>query len=199
METMNREQWLNEIARRNIWPHLNNQGAQTPALWRVSLGFPKGSRGGKHAIGQCWKQECSGTQHREMFISPILDAGGPAGAVATLVHECIHAALNNEDGHKGEFKRIAKSAGLEGKMTATLAGESLLRSIGEWLAGMPAYPHSPLSLISDKPKPGSRLIKAECPTCGYNVRITRKWIDIGVPRCPNPECEESETSLEIPA
>jgi hypothetical protein len=180
---VNREEWLNEIARRNLWPHLNNVGAQTPDKWRVSLGFPKGSRGGKHAIGQCWKQEASGDAHREVFISPILDADGPQGAVATLVHELIHAALNNEHGHKGEFKRIAKAAGLEGKMTATLAGESLLGRIGEWLKGMPAYPHSPLSLISDKPKPGSRLIKVMCSECGYVVRTTLKWLAVGTPTC----------------
>lgn len=178
---MNRESWLNEIARRNIWPALQFHGAQIPPKWRVSLGFPKGSRGGKHAIGQCWKQEASGDEHREIFISPILDA---PTAVATLVHELIHAALNNDHGHKGEFKRLAIAAGLEGKMTATVPGERLQAVIKAWLDGMPAYPHSPLSLITGAaPKPGSRMLKVVCPSCNYTVRTTAKWLEVGVPTC----------------
>lgn len=29
-----------------------------------------------------------------------------------------------------------------------------------------------------------RLLKVECPTCGYVVRTTRKWLDRGAPICP---------------
>ena len=34
-------------------------------------------------------------------------------------------------------------------------------------------------------KAGTRLLKCECPTCGYVVRTTQKWIDIGLPQCPD--------------
>lgn len=30
----------------------------------------------------------------------------------------------------------------------------------------------------------TRLLKAYCPKCGYLIRITRKWIAIGLPKCP---------------
>jgi hypothetical protein len=33
-------------------------------------------------------------------------------------------------------------------------------------------------------KPGSRLLKCECPACGYTIRTTQKWLDIGTPTCP---------------
>lgn len=34
--------------------------------------------------------------------------------------------------------------------------------------------------------PGSstRLIKVYCPECGYTMRVTRKWLEAAVPRCP---------------
>lgn len=32
---------------------------------------------------------------------------------------------------------------------------------------------------------GSRLLKVVCPSgCGYNVRVTRKWLTVGAPICP---------------
>jgi hypothetical protein len=41
-------------------------------------------------------------------------------------------------------------------------------------------------------RPGSakttRLRKVECTACGYTVRMSRKWLEVGLPDCPNPEC-----------
>ena len=33
---------------------------------------------------------------------------------------------------------------------------------------------------------GSRYLKVVCqvPGCGYQVRVTRKWLALGAPRCP---------------
>lgn len=31
---------------------------------------------------------------------------------------------------------------------------------------------------------GTRLLKCECPECGYTIRTTQKWIDVGLPTCP---------------
>lgn len=39
---------------------------------------------------------------------------------------------------------------------------------------------------SRKPKQGTRLIKATCEheECGYNVRVTARWLKVGPPHCP---------------
>ena len=37
--------------------------------------------------------------------------------------------------------------------------------------------------MSPVKKQGTRLKKVECISCGYVVRITQKWIDIGLPVC----------------
>jgi len=33
-------------------------------------------------------------------------------------------------------------------------------------------------------KQTTRMIKAECPSCGYTARISQKWVDVGLPTCP---------------
>ena len=35
---------------------------------------------------------------------------------------------------------------------------------------------------------GSRYLKVVCrvPGCGYQVRVTRRWLELGAPRCPRP-------------
>lgn len=38
---------------------------------------------------------------------------------------------------------------------------------------------------SSRPKKQTtRLLKVECGQCGYTVRLTRKWLDVGPPGCP---------------
>ena len=30
----------------------------------------------------------------------------------------------------------------------------------------------------------TRLLKALCPDCGYVIRVTAKWVEVGLPVCP---------------
>jgi len=32
-------------------------------------------------------------------------------------------------------------------------------------------------------KQTTRLVKCVCPDCGYTIRVTRKWLDTGLPYC----------------
>lgn len=59
----------------------------------------------------------------------------------TLAHELIHAIDDNKSGHKkgGDFDKMARAIGLEGKLTSTYAGEelkgrlnSIIKSIGKF-------------------------------------------------------------------
>ena len=71
-------------------------------------------------------------------------------------------------------------------MTATIATDSLKLKIAEWVKVLGEYPHAILGgENSGGKKQSTRLIKCECE-CGYNVRITRKWLnDLGAPICPS--------------
>jgi hypothetical protein len=182
-----REAWLTHFADKYLWPRIEASGERRPAKYRVSVGFPKGHRGVKgHSIGQCWSQEVSADQTCEIFISPELDA---AQAVAVLSHEGCHAAVGVRHGHRAPFKKLALAIGLSGPMRATVPTPEFEATIHGWIAVEPAYPHAPLTATTSPTKPGSRLLKARCEACGYTVRVTRQWLDIASPTCPDANCD----------
>ena len=183
---MNREEWLLEMTNR-VRPLLKQAGAVVPDTVHVSVGFP--SKGGlsmrRRTVGQCWKAECSADKAAQVFISPLVGDGTEAAAI--LVHELIHAA-HPEAGHKGAFKRSAVAVGLEGKMTETTANAGLTARLNDIISQVGEYPHPKLSPLALKTKKqGTRLLKASCDGCGYTVRVTAKWLEIGAPICPTCE------------
>lgn len=198
-----REQWLNHAAEL-IRPLIEAQGAEIPAV-RVSVGWPKGSRGGKsvHAIGQCFCKSASADGTHEIFISPELD--DPARVLDVLAHELVHAAVGIPAGHGPKFARVAKAIGLQGRMTATTAGpefekfaKGACRTVGKFphaqirsgiSSGRPAPKGGPdggAEPGTDTPKQGTRMLKVTCsnPDCGMVMRTTAKWIETpGLPTC----------------
>lgn len=185
---MNREEWLTKLSIKHILPLLKAADGKVEYKYRVSVGWPKGSRGGKgaEAIGQCFPPAVSADKVHEIFISPIL---GAYEAVETLIHEQIHASAGLKAKHAGAFKRLALAVGLTGKMTATVAGPELKAKIEAWIKSMPEYPHGVMSIDKKAVKPGSRLLKACCEGCGYTIRLSRQWLDVAIPACPNEECD----------
>lgn len=174
-----RETWLNE-ALQLVRDHLTVTAGVTVPAARVSCGFPGGGSARKR-IGECWNPLASADGTSELFMSPIL--GTAMDVLHVLVHEAIHAAVGTQHGHKGAFKQAALRAGLTGKMTATVAGPKLAAEMVCWAEKLGAYPHAALSLTGRK-KQGTRLIKCHCPTCGYTIRTTAKWIEFsGPPLC----------------
>lgn len=181
-----REEWLTTAAT-TLSRWLKDVGAGSVPQYRLSVGWPLGRRkaGGKgvHAIGQCFNNVLSKDNHYEIFISPELDE--PARVLDVLLHELVHAFVGIDAKHGREFALIAKRAGLLGPMTATTASEPLKIKLLDLSASIGEYPHGRLNAGGDelKPKQGTRLIKLECPSCGYVIRTTQKWIDLGLPTC----------------
>ena len=88
-------------------------------------------------------------------------------------------------GHRADFGRIAAAVGLVKPWTATSASEELKSRLNAPIQKIGPYPHAALDLTaSPHKKDGTRMIKLECPDCGYVVRTTAKWIDVGMPKCP---------------
>lgn len=161
-----------------------------PTAQRVACGWP--SVGGlakkTRRIGEAWSSVASGDKHFEIFISPYLS--DPIQVLATLAHECVHTTVGLECGHKGAFARVAKEIGLEGKMTATHAGEELKKKLQGIVKRIGKYPHATLDgMTNGKKKQSTRMVKAECGGCGYTVRASMKWILVAVPTCPNEGCD----------
>lgn len=180
---MNREAWLTEATSQVQRLIFNKPAYALPRKLAVSVGIPAGS---VRAIGQCWDPRVStdGTTH--VFICPSLDK--PIEVLGTLVHELVHAVVGVQEGHKGEFIRMARAVGLRGKPTATVVEpgtqlhdrlELIFKSIGE-------YPHRALKKSRDKPKNRPKRIKLISPgNSDYAVTIGEDvFIAHGVPVDP---------------
>ena len=177
---MTREEWLNAaLAALRPW-FKSRADVEIPTDARVSVGFPGGGSARKR-IGECWARKVSKDGVNEIFISPVLQ--DPARMLDVLAHEIVHAVDDCASGHKGEFKRIAKDVGLEGKMTATHAGAELKAELDRIIATLPALTHGALDLSTRKKQP-TRLVKLECDCCGMILRTTAKWIE----QTGNPTC-----------
>lgn len=200
IEIINREHWLNELVAR-LGPMLESHGKKMPKF-RISCGFPvtrarPSSSKTAHRIGECWGADASADGTHEIFISPIL---GDALQIADVaLHEMIHAALPPGTGHKAPFARLAKAVGLEGKPTATHAGDELKAKLQTIIDELGEYPHAALD-ASGRKKQTTRLLKVMCPECGYTARVTRTWIEeAGNPICPqcNTEFVEPEDDQAV--
>lgn len=178
-DRLTREAWLNAALGRVREMVLDKAGAVVPADCRVSVGFPGGGSARKR-IGECWPRRLSADGVNEVFINPTLS--DPGRMLDVLIHEAIHAVDDCASGHGKAFKQVAKAVGLEGKMTATVAGPALKAWIDATVNTLPALEHGALSLGGRK-KQSTRMLKLECTSCGYTVRTTQKWLDMGVPSC----------------
>lgn len=190
MTEKNREEWLAqaaamiEVRYSDVFEeHFGKEGRKHLKGIKVSTGFP-GSRGlnGK-VIGECWASRAAadGKAHH-IFISPLLV--DPVRVVSTLAHEMVHAADDGESKHKGKFTKAIRGMGLEGKPTATYAGEEFTAFAQDVVAELGDYPHVGLTPVVKEKVQKTYMLKLECPGCGCIVRMTQKWLDeAGAPFC----------------
>lgn len=182
-----REEWLTGLALAML-PVIGDRAKLAFPPFRITCGFP--SRGGelgkkKRTRGQCWSAAASGDKHAEIFVSPVEDDARQIGEI--IAHELIHAALP-EAGHKGPFVRAAKALGYEKPFTQSNPTPDFRVWADPLIAAQGPYPHhrlNAMTAVGAKKKQTARLLKAECPECGYTVRVTRKWVvEMGAPLCP---------------
>lgn len=176
--TITRERWLTNLAEA-LNTAIFNDGMPK---YRITCGFP--SRGGlgkvKQVIGQCWNPSASEDSTTEIIMT--ITESDTMLIAATVAHEMIHAIVGTEAGHKKPFRDLAIEIGLEGKMTATVAGEKFKEAAEPILKALGDYPHAALNGNTLK-KQSTRNLKAVCNQCGYVVRTSRKWLEQGAPLC----------------
>ena len=181
----NRETFL-EAAIVEMRPLFKENGFPLPKKIKVTCGWPSKSAGrsSKRRIGECWDKTASAAGNVEMIISMVLD--NDMEVLEVLVHECVHAAVGNECGHKGPFRTLALAVGLEGKMTATTAGPKLLKELKTIKSKLGKYPHAAID-FSNRKKQSTRMIKVTCQAsdCGMIFRTSNKWVIVAAPfDCP---------------
>lgn len=176
-----REEWLGFVTQ-ELRPAFKKAGFPIIAKVRFAIGFMGTGAKSKH-IGECWDTGASADKTAEIFIRP--DQDQPKKVANILAHELIHVAVGNKEGHKGKFKICALALGFEGKMTCTLPGAKMQIEVMDPILKLAGpLPHKKLNVLrSGKKKQGTRLLKAECGTCGYVVRVTAKWLELGAPYC----------------
>ncbi|HDR9259641.1 TPA: transcription elongation protein SprT [Burkholderia vietnamiensis] len=196
-------------------PRFAELGHPLPAF-RVSIGWPSA---GKDApvTGECWDKRVSKDGHFEIFLNPGRDDGPQVAC--TLAHELIHAAVGLDQGHKGNFARVALELGFTRPLTHASAEvpEKLAAWVGPIIKEVGALPHGAITytktgdvrvkrtgagvvpldggdgdgdgdggpINTRPPKQSTRLHKVCCADCGYTVRVTQRWIEEGLPHCPN--------------
>lgn len=170
-----REAWLNAFVEA-AKPQFENAGYPLPAKIRVGVGFTSTGKRGK-SIGECWDERASDDGHFEIFIRPNQETDARIADI--LTHELVHAAVGLEARHGPKFKACATALGLEGKMTATTAGEDWYKWALPVLSALGPIPHAKLQEgeSSAKPKQKTNLRKVECDSCGWLARVTRKHIE----------------------
>lgn len=184
-----REAWLQSAIAELRGP-LKQVGAVVPESVAVSVGFA--AKNVRKTLGVCFPTAASNGGVSHMFINPMLDDA--IKVLDVLTHELIHASDDCKSKHSGHFAKCARAIGLEGKLTATHAGDELRNMLSEIAAKLGPYPHTKLNLGDTIKKQTTRLLKAMCsddccPLADdngnvYTIRVTKKWVEIGMPKCP---------------
>jgi len=193
---MNREQYLIKATQRLAKSVFAPAGIEVPSDVKVTCGFPVSGGAGsrKRTIGQCFTRASSKAKVNEIFISPTI--ANTYEVLGTLIHELVHAVDDCENGHRGAFVRMADAVGLAGKPTQCGAeeGTELWTKLEKYIAKYGEYPHEEL-IVKSKTQT-TRMIKIECPCCGFKVRASRKVIEEIDPE--HLQCWScGETSLQI--
>ena len=176
---MNREDWLARLASK-MGKRFEAEGYPLPAI-RMACGFPSTGKRSKR-IGECWTDSASEDGTHEIFIHP--NMAEPHRVADILCHELIHTAVGIDAKHGPAFKKLANAMGLIGPMKATTAGPEFEAWTAPLIAKLGPYPHASLGGATTTTKTQTtRMIKLVCSECGYQLRTTRKWIEIGVPTC----------------
>lgn len=185
---MLREDWLDEAI--NRWrPRFKEAGESVPKVVRVSVGWPGGRGKKRGVVGQCFVGAADGKP--AVFVSPVLN--DPVEVFLTLGHELVHATHENRSGHRSAFGKLAKKVGFIAPWTSTPATPELRAWAKEQVKELGKYEHGKLNESAMKVQT-TRLLKVACPNLHegkqYVARITRKWIDFGLPTCPCGEMME---------
>ena len=147
----------------------------------VEIKLTKELKQKEQAYGYCHITDDNLNRPREFMIELDTSMKHPFDQILIwLAHEMVHAAVGVQHGHKWPFRTLALAIGLTSKMTATEESEAFKQRLAPILAELGDYPHAKLD-ASNRKKQTTRLIKTECPRCGYTAR---KWLDVGAPICP---------------
>lgn len=182
-----RDEWLNAFIAA-ARPVFKAADLELPEKVRASIGWMFRSSN-KKTLGQCWHEASSADGTREIWINPTLGGDDSSRIADVLTHELAHTLFGPEEKHGKNFKAAVHKLGLEGKATATTAGEGWLEWAGPILAELGPIPHAALDpALSGVKKKKTYLLKATCEACEFTFRATAKHLNGKALRCPDEDC-----------
>src|SRR5690242_10723968 len=114
MQFMVREDWL-MTAIEEFRPKFKRIGYPLPEVVHVSTGFALASAvENTNILGCTLSSHVNDDGNLSVFISPFVK--DTLQALLTLLHECMHVALDNEDGHRLRFKEMADAFGFKASL-----------------------------------------------------------------------------------
>lgn len=178
---LTREQWLNRFihaARAAFALH----GEPLPQNVRAAICPPHRKM---RAIGLCWTGDVTEDKGREIWVTSA--ETDPVRVAGILVHELCHAALPHEVKHGREFRKLATTLGLEGKMTATKEGERFREIWGELirrLGPLPAGRFVDGRAVDFRVQKTPKMTNVACPECGFVAKVRLDQMATGRLTCP---------------
>ena len=149
---------------------------------RVSCAFPTThSRTG--ATGQCFAATSSADASVEIMVSPEL--ANPLDVFAVLVAQLAHATDGAMSYTSSTYGPTCAAMGLDKAgptWRTTLITPEFISRYQAIVDSLGDYPHATLS-TEKKATQGTRQMKAVCPTCGFIIRLSKRWADQGMPTC----------------
>lgn len=199
MAVLNREDWMQQIGDQILddilMPEARALGLDRPEVGYMTS-FPPAVRKPEKVMGFCMAKKCSSDSVNRVSLNPSIDDSLKAAAVIT--HELIHAILDNSDGHKGRFAKIAKAVGFESPLDQFNPTERLHAQLQPYIEFLGAIPTDAVILpnVQIKKKQTNRQLKCECTMCGFTFRASKTQLASLTTESPCPVCEERGT-LEI--
>lgn len=182
-----RDEWLNAFIAA-ARPVFKAADLELPEKVRASIGWMFRSSN-KKTLGQCWHEASSADGTREIWINPTLGGDDSSRIADVLTHELAHTLFGPEEKHGKNFKAAVHKLGLEGKATATTAGQGWREWAGPILAELGPIPHAALDpSLSGVKKKKTYLLKATCEACEFTFRATAKHLNGKALRCPDEDC-----------
>ena len=166
---------------------LGSSQGTLPDKIRVSVGFPsrRALATKNRVIGQCWAGAASEDGVPMILVSPVLKDGLTAAGV--LLHELVHAVVGPKEGHKGKFVALAKEVGLVKPWLSALPSDDTNLVLTDIITRVGEFPHAALVPKADgaegPKKQTARMLKVTCGVCTCPIRMTKIWIDKGLPTC----------------
>lgn len=157
------------------------------------------SKGRKNALGWFWSSRWAKGEVVSHEINLSAEHLNEHNMGETLIHELAHAENHHNEirdcdktgrRHNKKFKTQAEALGLIVEKAGSLGWASTkLGTAAQLFLEDIAFDRSLFELFragaeSKEGKAGTRMLKCECPDCGYVVRTTAKWLAIGCPTCP---------------